>query len=147
MTSNVPEVSDNLADRPIWDGLMGVDEDGPYLVGGSCATCGFITLGVRAICPECWAEGTMTGVPIGRSGRLYTFTIIHQLPNGYSEPFAVGYVDLADGIRVFAHIDNTPESLVIDRELRLSRARLRRGDDGSWLSGPLYGMQEGEEAR
>ena len=138
MTSAIREETENLVDRPIWDDLMGVDEDGAFLVGGSCAACGFVTLGVRDICPECWAEGTMGSVPIGRSGTLYTFTVIHQLPRGYEEPFAVGYVDLAGGIRVFAHIENAPGSLVVDRDLRLASAPLRRDDDGTWLHGPLY---------
>ena len=51
----------------------------------------------------------MTETPIGRRGVLYTYTVIHQLPQGYDEPFAVGYVDLDDGVRVFAHIENTPK--------------------------------------
>ena len=147
MPSTVPGVTSDFVDRPVWNGLMGVDEEGAYLVGGACTACGFVTLGVRDICPECWAEGSMRDAPIGRSGRLYTYTIIHQLPPGYAEPFAVGYVDLADGIRVFAHIDNRPECLVIDRRLRLTSARLRRGDDGAWLSGPRYSVGEDEEAR
>ena len=140
------DASGDLVDRPVWYGLMDVDGDGPHLIGGSCMACGFVTLGVRAICPECWTAGAMEGAPIGRSGRLYTFTIIHQLPRGYEEPFAVGYVDLADAIRVFAHIENRPESLVIDRVLRLTLAPLRRDDDGAWLSGPLYRVQDEEGA-
>ena len=102
---------------------------------------GFTTLGVRDICPECWAEGTMSEVPIGRHGTLYTYTVIHQLPHGYEEPFAVGYVDLADGVRVFAHIENASKSLVIGADLELASMRLRRDDEGVWLSGPVYRAQ------
>ena len=146
MESTVPGAPGNLVDRPIRDGLMGVDGEGAHIVGGSCTACGFVTLGVREICPECWAEGTMQDVPIGRSGRLYTYTVIHQLPPGYDAPFAVGYVDLEDGIRVFAHIENRPECLLVDRRLRLTLAPLRRDDDGDWLSGPLYTAEEDEVA-
>ncbi len=128
----------NLVEQPIWTGLMGRDEGGAFLVGGKCSTCGFTTLGLRDICPECWAQGTMTETAIGRRGRLYTYTVIHQLPHGYEEPFAVGYVDLDDGIRVFAHIENTPDCLVIGGELELTSAALRRDDTGTALTGPKY---------
>ena len=146
MESTIPGASRDLVGRPIWDGLMGLDDEGPHLVGGSCTACGFVTLGVREICPECWAGGAMEEVPIGRSGRLYTYTVIHQLPPGYDAPFAVGYVDLEDGIRVFAHIENRPEGLVVDRRLRLTLAPLRRNADGDWLNGPLYTAEEDEGA-
>ena len=127
-----------MVEQPIWNGLMGTDAQGAYLVGGKCSACGFTTLGLRDICPECWACGTMDETPIGRQGTLYTYTVIHQLPQGYDEPFAVGYVDLADGVRVFAHIDNSPESLTIGARLDLASAPLRNDDEGAVLTGPRY---------
>lgn len=138
MTAATDEDPTDLVARPIWTGLMGADEDGPYLVGGTCSACGFTTLGVRDICPECWAEHTMTETPIGRRGVLYTYTVIHQLPQGYDEPFAVGYVDLNNGVRVFAHIENAPASLQIGADLELTEATLRIDGDGAALSGPRY---------
>ena len=60
----------DLTARPIWTGLMGVDDEGAYLVGGKCEACGFTTLGLRDVCPDCWAEGTMRQTPIGRRGRI-----------------------------------------------------------------------------
>lgn len=128
----------NLVEQPIWNGLLGRDELGAYLVGGKCSTCGFTTLGLRDICPDCWEHGTMKEVAIGRQGTLYTYSVIHQLPQGYEEPFAVGYVDLDDGIRVFAHLDNKRESLTIGARLHLVSATLRRSDSGAPLNGPRY---------
>lgn len=128
----------DLVTRPIWDGLMGEDADGAYLIGGRCTACSFTTLGVRDICPDCWAGGTMAKIPIGRRGTLYTYTVIHQLPAGYDAPFAVGYVDLEDGVRVFAHIETAPDTLQIGAELELTAAPLRKDADGVWLSGPRY---------
>ena len=128
----------DLAARPIWSGLMGADDDGAYLVGGKCGACGFTTLGLRDVCPDCWAEGSMRQTPIGRRGTLYTYTMIHQLPKGYDHPFAVGYVDLADGVRVFAHLEDTPESLTIGNELELTEATLRKDETGAALCGPRY---------
>ena len=83
--------------RPIWDGLLGEDAEGPFLQGGHCTACGFVTLGVRDQCPECWARNTMKLVPIGRRGQVYTCTVVHQAPKGYDAPFAVAYVDVENG--------------------------------------------------
>ena len=123
---------------------MDADAQGVYLIGGQCSACGFITLGVRRICPSCWATGIMAVTPIGRHAGLYSFTTIHQLPQGYDEPFTVGYLDLADGVRVFAHVENAPESLVIGKKLWLTSAALRKDDDGGLLTGPLYRSQNPE---
>lgn len=125
------------AERPIWDGLFGEDARGPYLVGGRCAACGFITLGARPICPACLAEGTMGDEPIGRTGTLYTATVIHQAPAGFAAPYAVGYVDLDDGVRVFAHIETKPRP-AIGSPVRLTLAALKTDADGTPRRGPLY---------
>ena len=128
----------NLVEQPIWDDLYGEDADGPYLVGGRCAECGFVTLAVREICPGCLASGAMAEEPIGRRGTLYTSTVIHQAPEGFEAPFAVGYVDLDEGVRVFAHLDNTPESRAIGSTVELTIALLKNGTDDAQLSGPRY---------
>src|SRR5215475_8362374 len=97
--------------QPICEGLFGNDEGGPYLIGGRCTSCDFVTLGVRDVCPMCWSRNVMRPMPIGRTGRVYTCTIIHQAPEGYAAPFAVGYIDLDDGVRVFAHLAQDKHSL------------------------------------
>ena len=130
--------TDGGSSRPIWNGLVGKDELGPYLVGGRCTSCGFITLGVRDACPMCWSRNVMTPVPIGRTGRVYTCTVVYQAPEGYSAPFAVGYIDIEEGVRVFAHLANDEQSLRIDRPVQLTLAPLRKVEGSEWLIGPRY---------
>lgn len=140
----------NLVTRPLWPGLMSEDAEGAYLVGGCCAACGWLALGQRDLCPKCWAEGTMRATPIGRRGTLYTYTIVHQAPRGYDAPFAAGYVDLAegDGLRLFAHLDNTSETLCVGAALELAAAPLAKAEDGTVLIGPRYRIRiAGRERR
>lgn len=122
----------------IWPGLCGIDAEGPYLAGARCTACGHTAFQIRRICPSCWAAGTMIAAPIGRKGVLYSYTVIHQLPPGFDAPFAVGYLDLPEQPRIFAHIDNTPEALQIGRTLALSIEPLKRSETGTLQYGPRY---------
>lgn len=131
------------AARPIRDGLFGEDAEGPYLVGGRCRACGFVTLGARPICPRCLAEDAMGEEPIGRAGTLYTATVIYQAPAGFAAPFAVGYVDVEEGVRVFAHVETAPRPAIGGR-VRLTLAPLKADADGIPLVGPLYRAASGE---
>ena len=121
----------------IWPGLWDTDDKGPFLVGGRCKSCNYTTLEPRMICPSCWASDAMEKAPIGREGVLYTFTVIHQGPQGFAAPFAVGYVDLTEGVRVFAHLERTPETLQIGRKLVLAIEPLKV-EGGVAQLGPMY---------
>lgn len=132
------------ADGPIWDGLYGEDAEGPYLIGGRCSKCGFVTLGARQICPGCLEPDTMGEEPIGRRGTLYACTVIHQAAEGFEVPFAVGYVDIGEEVRVFAHIENTVESRALDGSVELTVAPLKTGADGAALLGPRYRAVKGK---
>jgi uncharacterized OB-fold protein len=122
---------------PIWQDLFGEDQNGPYLVASRCRDCGALALGARDTCAQCWGAAMET-VPVGRTGRLYSFTVMHQVPEGFSAPLAVGYVDFPEGLRAFAHLARDPATLTIGTELALTIAPLRKGADGTMLTGPLY---------
>ncbi len=86
----------------------------------------------------------MQPCPIGRSGTLYTYTIVHQVPAGYAQPYAAGYVDIEQGVRVFAHLRVDPDSLRIGERLRLTIAPLRQDEHSNWLYGPRYQSEGGK---
>ena len=86
----------------------------------------------------------MNEEPIGRRGTLYACTVIHQAPEGFEAPFVVGYVDIGEGVRVFAHIENAMESHVLDGPVELTVAPLKAGADGAALLGPRYRAARGK---
>ncbi len=47
----------------------------------------------------------MGEVRLSRRGKLYSYSIIHVNTPGFKAPYAVGYVDLPEGPRVFGHLD------------------------------------------
>ena len=122
----------------LWPGLSGEDAEGPYLEGAMCASCGTVILGLRSICPQCWAQCSMQQLKLGRTGTVYTRTVIHQAPEGFEAPYTAGMVDLGEGIRVFAHLEAGAARPEIGDTVELEIVPLRKAKDGSPLSGPRY---------
>jgi uncharacterized OB-fold protein len=63
---------------------------------------------------------------------------VHQAPRGFSAPYRIGYVDVEDGVRVFAHIDVGPDAAQIGDSVSLTLASVKSGEDGASLVGPVY---------
>jgi benzoylsuccinyl-CoA thiolase BbsA subunit len=100
--------------------LVALDAKGaPHLIGGRCAKCSAVSFPRAAVCTECLSE-EVAETELAREGKLYSFSVVHQAPRGWTVPYALGYVDLSDDVRVLAHIDAPAELLSIDMPLRLS---------------------------
>jgi len=96
------------------------------LEAGKCSKCGGIQFPRRVICPECGAREFET-VKLSGKGTLTTFTIIRVAPEGFGDlaPYAVGIVDLAEGIRVMGQVvDCDPEALKIGDRLTTQFRRI-----------------------
>lgn len=101
-----------MSQRPISEGLFTwpVPESPahPALLGARCSLCGAVTFPSSPGCPRCGEDKTEpTELP--RTGTLYTWTTQEFLPKlpyrgpetpQTFEPWAVGYVELGDQLRV-----------------------------------------------
>ncbi|MBI4692471.1 MAG: OB-fold domain-containing protein [Gammaproteobacteria bacterium] len=87
------------------EGVFATRGDGSgELLGGECAACGRRYFPRRDHCPGC--EGRLAECGLGDRGTLYTYTVVRvRPPLGLPAPYAVGYVDLDRGPRVFALLD------------------------------------------
>jgi uncharacterized OB-fold protein len=130
-------MSQTQTEDSLWPGLSGLDSRGPYLNASKCGHCGTVMLGQRTRCSRCWADDKIEAVAVGRRGRVYSRTVIHAAPAGYVGPYTVGYVDLPEGIRVFAHLQAGPDTPAIGDEVQLDIVSLRT-TDGQALTGPRY---------
>lgn len=93
--------------EPVWSLPGSVDcseTDGPYLIGGQCAACSLKLYPRAPVCPACWSKD-VTPARLSRRGKLYTYTIVYAGRTGWQTPYALGYVDLDDGVRVCAPLD------------------------------------------
>jgi uncharacterized OB-fold protein len=89
---------------------------GRMLNGVRCVACGRVDFPAVPLCRSCLSDQVVDH-DIEPTGALYAFTTIRT-----AEPSAtVGYVDLVDGLRVFAHL--TGEVAIGDR-VTLSSATL-----------------------
>jgi uncharacterized OB-fold protein len=73
------------------------------LVGGRCADCGAQAFPKAPVCIGCMSEN-IVAEPMPRVGTLYAFSTVHIAPKKWKTPMIVGYVDLLNGVRVFAHL-------------------------------------------
>ena len=110
---------------PVRDGLFaGSLEhlDKVRLLGNRCADCGETTLGQSAVCLNCGGVA-VSPLPLGARGTLWTYTVVrHKPPGDYKGPepfvpFAMGLVELPEGIRVLAPINCPPGQLKIGMAL------------------------------
>jgi uncharacterized OB-fold protein len=91
-----------------------MDGDLIHLQGSKCGHCGALAFPPRTVCANCRRTG-QEPIPLGSTGRLYTYAIVRQAPQGFPTPYVIGYVDLDEGVRVFTRVLTEP-----GQELRLS---------------------------
>jgi uncharacterized OB-fold protein len=75
-----------------------------------CANCSRLRYFPAPLCPQCLSADhdwqTVSG-----NGTLYAFTTVHRAPNAAmakETPYTIAFVDLAEGPRVMARLDEVP---------------------------------------
>ena len=122
--------------KPIKEGLVTSatgDIDDIQLLGSKCQNCGEVSIGTNAVCLNCGSD-QIEAIELSAEGQLWTYTVIrHKPPGDYLgpdpfEPFALGLVELPDGVRIMSPIEGDVESLQIGAKLRLTPWILQSGD-------------------
>ena len=118
-------------------GLFAGSLETPRLRGSRCGACGETTFPAQRGCPSCTAQGC-DDVELSPRGTLYTWTIQRFPPPapyaGDTQnfvPFAVGYVELPEGVRVEARLTQGDASqLSIGMEMQLELEPFTRDEQG-----------------
>ncbi len=74
------------------------------LIASRCPKCGHVAFPAESICSVCARRGRGEPVELSREGNLYTYTVVYVAAPGMETPYALGYVDFAEGARVFGRI-------------------------------------------
>jgi uncharacterized OB-fold protein len=101
---SVPEVTDDPATRPFWDGLKA-----GRLLLERCRACQAIIWYPRGFCPHCGGAGTDWIEASGR-GTVYTYTVARRSFGRWAAavPYVIAYVELAEGPRVLSNVVGVP---------------------------------------
>jgi len=115
--------------------LLEIPEKGPpYLKGYRCRGCGKIWFPKFTPCPnpDCWSD-EMEVIPLSRRGRIYSATdvFIGQPSMREHMPLILGYVDLPEGIRIFAQLEGEAGSFRCNDEVELTTGPVRNNAKGN----------------
>jgi uncharacterized OB-fold protein len=131
------------------DGLFRETSAGPRLLGSKCSGCGSAYFPKDVVChnPECDAP-SLAEVDFGPRGKVWSYAIQNYQPpppvmttEPYI-PYAMGVVDLDDGLRVMGRIDvEDPMAVEVGAEVELVVGTIGADDDGNeivtWMFRPL----------
>lgn len=131
------------------EGLFTDTKNGPRLLGSRCATCGtpYFPRSVGCHNPNCDLS-KMEDAEFGPSGKIWSLSIQNYPPPppvvcvDPFEPFAVGMIDLDEGLRVLGRIvSDAPEAVDVGDSVELVLAPLGNDTSGaeviSWQFRPL----------
>lgn len=108
---------------PFREGLFEETDGHGALLGARCPSCGRIIFPRRETCLDCPGQ-EMEPVRLGQKGKLYTYTVVHMPSQHFPPPYAVGWVELPEGVRVFSQIrgwQEHPLKTGMDMELHFER--------------------------
>jgi uncharacterized OB-fold protein len=116
------------------------------LVGSECGDCATRVYPPSDVCCECMAEN-MSPLAMGSAGTLYSYSVVHAAPKGWTLPFVAAYVDLPEGVRVFAHIvDVDPADLAMDMPVEATIAVLGSDEQGNPVESYAFRPAAGGDA-
>ena len=127
--------------KPIKEGLYYEGPEGPRLIGSKCCRCGKIFFPQKRVCIKCFTRDEMEKISLSRRGELYSYTVIRVGVKDFKAPYAAGYVDLPDGIRLFsklAECEPYDEVLKIGMEMELMIGEIALDREGNQLMGYLF---------
>jgi uncharacterized protein len=116
--------------------------DSVRLMGSRCEECLETTLGSSRACPNC-GGARIAALPLSREGKLWTYTVVrHKPPGDYQGPdpfvpFAMGLVELPEGLRVLAPLEGDLAQIKIGMALRF-RAFVRPGSNAPEVVSFVY---------
>lgn len=123
---------------PFREGLFTVPSlpsEPPCLIGSKCRNCQEVMFPQRAICLNCFRDN-LEPCALSTRGKLFTFTVTYQGPEEFSPPYAAGYIDLPEGVRIYSLLtDWSPEKLKIGAEMELVIDKLKDGLNGDEVVG------------
>jgi uncharacterized OB-fold protein len=103
--------------RHFWEGTKAGE-----LLLQRCDDCGHVYFPPRPFCPKC-ASRKVSVLKASGQAKLYSYVIHHRPAPGFTPPYAIAVVELAEGPRMMSNIvdcPQTPEALQLDMPLQVT---------------------------
>ena len=116
---------------PIREGTFIDTPDGGILLANKCKSCGQTFFPKAQLCLSCFQED-MEEITLSRKGKLYSYTVAHMPSTHFEPPYAIGYVDMPEGVRVFAPLimmEDKPLQVDMDMEMVIEKLWEEKGKD------------------
>jgi len=113
------------------------------LKGGCCRACGALSFPKAQVCSDCLAL-EIDDRPLSAQGELYAFSRVHMAPKHWDVPYTIGYIDLPEGLRIFAHVRSADMPLKIGMQMHLGEGRVGASPEGVALSSYLFTRVKGD---
>jgi len=110
------------------------------LMGGKCRKCGKIHLPPRPLCDKCFST-EFEWIELPKTGRLLTYTIIHVAPTYFQNmaPYAVGIVQLENGVKIPGMIKDVPhDKIKVGMSLKIEFEETPQTQQTQWPQWPRY---------
>lgn len=120
--------------RPIVPFLrLGNSRDEDYLFGSRCKNCGAMYAGSRRYCGACSSDGPFEEQKLSKEGEVYVWSIINQATPYVKAPYAVGIIDLPEGISVNSNIDvePVPENIKFGMKVKMFTEKVSEDREGN----------------
>lgn len=89
---------------PVKEGTFAGLEGEGKLLGSRCKMCGAIFFPKSDLCFECFGEENEE-MELSRRGSLYSYTISRMASKNFKPPYAIGLIEMPEGIRVLSPLD------------------------------------------
>ena len=116
---------------PFKENILGEQEGKPRMLGTHCRKCGKVSFPFRQICVFCHSREVRKAYLSDR-GKLHTFTICRVPVPNMNLPYAMGYIDLPEGVMIFSQLTQWNEKdLKIGLEMEMVQEKLKTDKDGN----------------
>ena len=108
---------------PIREGAFVESQGGGILLANKCKSCGQVFFPKVEFCLSCLGE-KMEELKLSRRGKLYSYTIGRMPSMHFQPPYAIGYVDMPEGVRIFAPLElrkDKPLTVGMDMEVTIEK--------------------------
>jgi uncharacterized OB-fold protein len=104
---------------PFREGLFAEVDGQQTLVGCQCKSCGQIFFPKKPVCLNC-GSAEVQSINLSSRGKLYTYTTVNMASEHFPPPYAIGWIQLPEGIRIFSQIRGWQEQpLKINMDMQM----------------------------